>query len=396
MMLEHGPGVFWTLPEKDFAPSRHLVGEQRGDMGTLKLQRGESISGKLMDVNGKPVAGVYLHADSIARVQGFTTPISDQSSRWAISDANGEFKMEPLPPGKYRLQTSDEYVDLSGDRGHWPPRHVPPAVFLPTEVTLVEGQPSAPVELRAVPEELIEAQVVDSQGKPRGGICPGISGLFQGKSFNPRAEISPQGKITARAPRGMDVAMMSVLTDQNTSVRWRLGKDKPWKNGRSIELGPVGDGISGVEIMHYRAPTVFVKVVDQDGKTRKEADVTAFYAKGVVPSSTITQKRSWLSEVAFDERSDGHFRSASVLPDEEITVTAYADGLASPPQKIKLGEGEQKEITLVLDKAAPGQGPISANDYRLELKVDTGDEETEKPNTNESPKAEVQPEPDKQ
>ena len=52
-----GPAVFWVLP-RDYALETHVLGnDQRGDLGTITLARGNTIVGKILDAQGKPANG---------------------------------------------------------------------------------------------------------------------------------------------------------------------------------------------------------------------------------------------------------------------------------------------------------------------------------------------------
>src|SRR5581483_11153432 len=59
-----GPAVFWILPQ-EFAPSTHVLQDsnKRGDLGRFTLQPGLTIKGKVLDTQGKPVAGVFVEAN---------------------------------------------------------------------------------------------------------------------------------------------------------------------------------------------------------------------------------------------------------------------------------------------------------------------------------------------
>jgi hypothetical protein len=56
------------------------------------------------------------------------------------------------------------------------------------------------------------------------------------------------------------------------------------------------------------------------------------------------------SDVSFEYQQDSRFRSSQLLPDDEVTVTAHADGYASKSEWVKLAESFTKEIELVLKK----------------------------------------------
>ena len=55
--------MFWICP-RDYALSSHVLkNDKRGDLGTITLEKGNTIQGKALDAQGKPVAGVYVRAD---------------------------------------------------------------------------------------------------------------------------------------------------------------------------------------------------------------------------------------------------------------------------------------------------------------------------------------------
>ena len=81
------------------------------------------------------------------------------------------------------------------------------------------------------------------------------------------------------------------------------------------------------------------------------AAVTALYPeeKGLQEGRFIV-KNGRNSDVTFEEQEDGRFRSSQLLPDEEVTVTAHAEGYAEASQKVKLVEGTSKDVEIVLEK----------------------------------------------
>ena len=58
-----GLAVFWILPD-DLASELHGVAdEKRGDLGRFTLKPGVSLKGKVLDVEGKPIAGIFVNAE---------------------------------------------------------------------------------------------------------------------------------------------------------------------------------------------------------------------------------------------------------------------------------------------------------------------------------------------
>jgi hypothetical protein len=58
-----GRAVYWILP-KAYAPELHLLADgKRGDLGTITLKKGVTVTGRASDVQGKPLAGLFVEAD---------------------------------------------------------------------------------------------------------------------------------------------------------------------------------------------------------------------------------------------------------------------------------------------------------------------------------------------
>src|SRR5262249_26559462 len=153
--------------------STHRVPDaKRGDLGTFTLGPGISIKGKVLDVRGKPLAGVNVNAERRDRGEELQDlMVADMINRSAVTNEQGEFTMKPLPPGEYDIQPSDHARDGSGPRDK---RHEVPGVFLRQRVVLKGDTP--PLEVRSVPHVVVEAQYYDSKGKKSRGHAGHIFG----------------------------------------------------------------------------------------------------------------------------------------------------------------------------------------------------------------------------
>jgi hypothetical protein len=92
-------------------------------------------------------------------------------------------------------------------------------------------------------------------------------------------------------------------------------------------------------------------VTAKEGGKPKGAAVTALYPeeKGLKERRFIV-KGGRNSDVTFEEQEDGRFRSSQLLPDEEVTVTAHAEGYKDGTATVKLAEGTSKDVEIVLEK----------------------------------------------
>jgi len=346
-----GDAVFWVLPTK-YAPSTHAVKDnKRGDVGKIGLQEGLVLRGKAVDTQGKPLAGMYVAAEKEGRDEALASlAVADSIARCALTNDNGEFELMPLPPGTYRVHPSDYNREPSQDTRRFTHRPLP-AVFLPQKVTLSAGQKAEPIEVRAVPHVVVEAQYYDSKGKTRRGHSPFLFGQIDGQSWFAEAKADANGKVSVLAPHGLENTQLQLSTNEHSALRWRKAKGDQLSRGRQIALGTLDKDVKGIEIVRYEAPILLVKVTAKEGGKPKGAAVTALYPeeKGLQEGG-FSVKNGRRSDVSFEEQEDGRFRSSQLLPDEEVTVAAHAEGYQDATAKVKLAEGATKDVEIVLEK----------------------------------------------
>jgi beta-lactamase regulating signal transducer with metallopeptidase domain/protocatechuate 3,4-dioxygenase beta subunit len=349
-LITPGPAVFWILPEK-YAPSTHgLKGDKRGDLGTYTLQEGITFKGTVLDAKGKPLAGVNVNAEPTERNEEIPNiPVADAIRRSCMSNDKGEFEMAPLPPGTYQVKPDEWVADSTKEDRK---KHPVPAVFLGKKITLKNGEKPELLEVRAVPHVVIEAQYIDTKGKHTRGHECFIFGQLDGLNWFGQGKADADGHIVAQIPHGLENVQVDLMTNEHGVLRHRMKKDEPLSNKRKLMLGTVNDDVKGIEIIRYTAPILLVKVTPIDGTKPAKIAVTADYEDGKGQhEGKLTPIDGLPSDVFFEKQEDGRFRSSQLLPDEEVTVIAHADGYESKPMKLKLPEGESKEIELVLEKA---------------------------------------------
>jgi protocatechuate 3,4-dioxygenase beta subunit len=354
-LITPGEGIFWVLPEK-YAPSTHAVMEKRGDLGTITLKDGIVVKGKVLDTANKPVKGVYVNAD---RGRGgededaanfFSRhPVADHIRRAALTDDKGEFTFGPLSPGTYTVQPGEYSQDPSSDDRT---RRPLADVFVSRKLVLKDGDKPEPLTIRASPTVLIEAQYYDSKGNKTRGHEVSVFGYVDKAWWHGESKKEADGKVVVRVPHGLEKTELSLSTNEHGSLRWRKSKDAPLQNDWRINLGTLNEDVKGIELIHYKAPVLLVKIVAKDGAKLKNLAITAVYPKGKgVHEGSFNPRTGQHSDVSFEEQDDGRLRSECLLPDEEVTLTAHAEGYRSEPVKYKLEEGTTKEIEIVVDKA---------------------------------------------
>jgi hypothetical protein len=140
------------------------------------------------------------------------------------------------------------------------------------------------------------------------------------------------------------------MTNEHGSLRWRKAKGEPLSRAREIDLGTLDRDVKGIEIIRYDAPILLVKVTAKDGSKPKGAGLTAVYPEEKGLKERRFGQNGRESDVFFEEQEDGRFRSEQLLPDEEVTVIAHAEGYQDGETKVKLAEGTTKDIEIVLEK----------------------------------------------
>lgn len=350
-LITPGPAVFWILPG-EFVPSTHgLKDNKRGDLGTFTLTSGVRLRGKVLDARGKPMAGVNVNAETRERSEELQNlMVADAINRSAITNAKGEFEMRPLPPGTYRVKPDEHARDSAQDRNER--KTIPVAGVFVTQITNIkEGM--EPIEVCAVPHVTIEAQYLDSKGKPTRGHSPFVFGRMDREGWHAQGKVDANGKMVLQVPHGLDGVRIGLSTNEHGVLRWRRSKDGALNNGHNIDLGLVNDDVKNIEIIRYTAPILIINAVDKEGRTIKDFKPSVVYEQGKSPkergSSFINGVRG---DVYLEKQEDGRWRTSQMLPDEDITVTASADGHESKSLKLKIPEGEIKDVKLVLDPAA--------------------------------------------
>jgi protocatechuate 3,4-dioxygenase beta subunit len=350
--------VLWILPQ-DYAPEVHNVTNEQHDLGTYTLTKGERLTGKLLDSEGQPVAGVYVEASAVKANPEGKNPlvphhVANHIRRTTMTAADGSFEFRPLPARKYEIQPTESSWDTStSERGRDAEVKKPlPAVFISKTVILKKGGTS--VEFKAVPHVVMEAQRLNSRGEKREGSTIHLIGSLGDDSWMTSAESSPTGEYRILVPKGLSGASISLIYDPDSAFQYRLKKDAPLQYSRHFRLGDINQDLKGVEIIHYAAPTIVISVTDKDGKPVQDLLPSVDYTDPKYDGrgdKLYHQGKSGESrtDVPFENIGDGKIRTIQLVPDREVDVTIEAEGFKSESRKITLAEGKTEEMKFVLE-----------------------------------------------
>jgi protocatechuate 3,4-dioxygenase beta subunit len=348
-----GRGVYWVLP-KAYAPEMHLVPEgKRGELGTITLKKGVTVTGRVFDVQGKPLAGVFVEADR-ERGSGPDSEalsqmmVGDSIRRTTETDADGRFTFDPLPSGDYRVMPTE--INSSHDRSAGWTRRELPGAYASKKLSIKEGEVPAPLEVRASPVVVIEGQWLDSKGQPKSGWSCFVFGKFDGSFWNAQTRPDAQGKFSLKVPHGLEEVQLDISTNEHASARHRIGKDRPLEGGRTVKLGTLDHDVKGIEIVRYVAPIIVINATMKGGQQVKDFKATVEYTEtGSKSDKNVHVVGGGKTEAIQDEQYDGRYRTSQLLPDREVNVTVSADGFATASRKLSLLEGKIEEVTFVLE-----------------------------------------------
>jgi len=364
-LVKGGNAVFWIAPDR-FAPRQMVLGSKKGDLGDVPVAAGVTSSGQVVDAEGKPLAGLWVNIEDETAQREIGMPVSTSLRRSGKTDENGRFELDPVKPGRYRLKVETRPDDLRWQaklKGRREKRVDMPAVFM-TQVVKLDEAPQ-PLLVQASPHVVFSGQYFDSKGKPCRGHEVTVYGRMNGESYFTRIEADETGRFAGKLPHGLEQTRMDLITNEHSSLRYRIGKDKPLERETyaATDLGTLDQDVNDVEIIRYVAPIVTLTIVDEDGAKVQSAKVAGIYV-GADDKSMISPVGGLPTNITFEKQLDGRRRSSQLLPDEKTKFVARAEGYQDAEAELTMAEGDSKELTLVLKRAAkpaePGAKPDDA------------------------------------
>jgi beta-lactamase regulating signal transducer with metallopeptidase domain len=345
-----GKGAFWFQPD-DAAPLGVVAPDERGDIGDVQLVEGFRVKGRVLDSEGKPVAGVKVRAsgdggDRSAAAATFAgqSAASGGYNRSATTDANGEFELAPVEAGDYEFRMA-EYEKTHGSVKF-------PGVFVHQRLTLKAD--SEALEFRARPTVNITVKNVNAAGEPKRGFEFTVFGsLAEGKGWFATQSTRPENGVgVAEVPQGLENVEIDVSDNEHGIYQIRRSPDAELQPVRRLKLGKIEADVTGIEVVRYKAPVLLVKAVDADGQAIADFKAVAKLdpaRQALVPEGAPDYYALFTKGLlCFETQQDGRRRSEQMLPDALWTVTVEKAGFTTDAQEVTLQEGEEREVTFVL------------------------------------------------
>src|SRR5262249_26693739 len=160
------------------------------------------------------------------------------------------------------------------------------------------------------------------------GFSPLISGKMDGSSWIAEAHVDPQGRFSVKVAHGLEDATLTIWTSEHASMRYRIGKDGRLVEGSWPRLGTLDRDVKTFEIVRYVAPIIVINATTKDGQQIKDftADVQYTHPGPNSRKDVGLVGGGKKKDVIQDEQYDGRYRTLSMLPDKEVTVSVSADG----------------------------------------------------------------------
>jgi RNA polymerase sigma factor (sigma-70 family) len=348
-VVKGGEAVLWLLPE-DFAPSTHLIHQQRGDLGQFILEDGVRLSGTVFDSDGLPVSHVWVNAElsggPAKKVIGM--PVIDALARSALTDEQGQFATGPLPAGDYNVLISEYPRDShAGDSTRYPVSDV----FQHQKLHIEASQGTQSIEIRAVPHVVLRIQQFDGQGNPHKNHEVHVSGRLGDTVWWGEGRPDRDGRIVVKAPQGLADARISLSVNEHQSTRYRWSNDAPWRNEHEMTAAILDHDTNEVSVMYYTAPILLIRAIAEDGSAVPDFKCQVTYPNDRKP---YTQPPRWINgdsgDINFEKQQDGRWRSQSLLPDEIFLLTVGAEGFQSWSQSFSVAEGATQEVEAKLQQ----------------------------------------------
>lgn len=336
--------IHW-YPAEYAADSRALT-KEFGEQPPIRLKPGFVLTGKVIDAQDQPLAGIVVRASTGTRVPYL----------FAISDAEGIYRFTPLPSGTYRLTPVRSYHDTqTGDSLSASLPYPIPSIEYPLDTSTASPDPKAIIQ--ASPLIKIPVEVADGEGNPisDGTLSIGDMGNFTNAVLAQAVEGVP-GRYEFQFPRDQYISDLAYRRSMGEAAFYQLNTAHPPVAAEAIVLGKAEEDFPTIRVVVRKAASLTVLARTEDGTPLDEdVQVDASY-------SSATEERIQAAEQA-NRTPQGHFTMPrmfhthpagrpwnptfqQVIPGEPVVVTIRSNTYTAQPLVITLQDGEQKSIEL--------------------------------------------------
>jgi protocatechuate 3,4-dioxygenase beta subunit len=390
---------FWGVDHRPTRPGDYAP----ADLGVIRLGPGLTLSGRVLDLAGKPIGGQPL----------MLTGRYNRGPRVAVTDAEGRFRFSLLRPGNYEIQgegPDEHFIGCPVPRQSLDLNRV----IRPIDLYLREGMEPAPVELREAETVLIQVRIEGVRSElPSGafpkaavggrgddpfypfreqvsvyGFLPNSAGVDRpdpgpgmdfsgpgaktvindappdtryGISWSVSGHADAEGRVVLRALKGLRHTRLWVRTQGlPRAYKTRLGPGSPWRDTGGGWLGTLESDHRAITVHSYYTATVVATIRTEEGEP-PPADAQAqvdFLQENFIdgldtsPYMEPEERRVGPDLAVFEKEANGRFRCKYLMPDHEYAFFARATGYV--PLRIEhrsVHQGNEVRLTLVMRKA---------------------------------------------
>jgi hypothetical protein len=352
-----GPAFLYVLPER-YAASYQELKKKRGDLGTIALETGAVVKGKLRGLKKEPLADRWIRIElpfsgELESLQN----VGHGFGRWVKTGKDGEFASAPLSPGAYRVKVPSRntpggpgsefgFDSLTGVSLAGTPVD---EIFVDKDLTLTKGGEPEDLELRPVPHVLLTVEATDSKGNPKPDLHFAITGSLDGVLWTHSGGTDKDGRSVAKVPHGLQglgTGPLRIQIPGNIEVRLRTAKDGPLQEPDQygdVVLDRTIESDTQLGVVVRQCPDVIVRVEAEGGG--------ALPPQGVSVMSRYPHNENATASYTSGKLSENRFRLVKVPIDAPFTVLVVAEGYESVEKECEnLLEGTNREIVIKLRK----------------------------------------------
>jgi protocatechuate 3,4-dioxygenase beta subunit len=262
--LEDGDYVIRVLKANYIQTNIRMRAGSLGEGLLIRLVRCGSISGRVTDLSGAPVANAFIFA------LGGTQPVD------VVTDANGEYRFFGLKPGKYRIAAAYGQPTQAVARTGEPPKLGPSGsgvAFYPEELSIVSGDEHVHIDFSLAPSALFRVSGrVDAQDIGTGDFWVALAPV---KSPEIASSVAIAGNDGSFHFEGIRPGSFYLFVSGPSQIRSTFGAefgDHGFFGRTQIEV--TGRDVEGLSVRVARGLTLPIAVKGGDGCSAK-AQVTA-------------------------------------------------------------------------------------------------------------------------
>ncbi|MGE3779684.1 MAG: M56 family metallopeptidase, partial [Pirellulaceae bacterium] len=205
-----------------FAPKRAALAQGQSQLGDIVLERGTSLTGRVLQADGTPVAGTIVALESVQR--GELKQVSFTTTFAAFTNSAGEFRLPPMVGACQIWVTKAAYPSNRLDRDAWRADSAPPPLA-PRIVELKPGDAEQSIELRGGPTLHFAGTVRWGDGTPVSGVDVIASVLLEkaGSGIQLSETITNSlGQYSFELPNPLPGATISVFGSKDAQGIWHM------------------------------------------------------------------------------------------------------------------------------------------------------------------------------